>query len=232
MIFKNHIFENILYESFSPLILCTFVAKLFMITKILSLFIVVCSLIGFSNPSIIEKYLFSPYLIKNYKQHYRFLSHAFFHANFLHLFLNVWMLWTFGTILEEHNYPILFGEKLGRIYFLILFTGGIYASSIVEYFKNKNNPHYASLGASGAIESVIFSFIIINPFQWLYFFFIPMPAWVLGLLFLIFSFYMSKRKMPNDRIGHEAHFWGGIFGILFTFVVKPSLFKAYIDLIF
>ena len=203
-----------------------------MITKILSLFIVVCSLIGFSNPSIIEKYLFSPYRIKHYKQHYRFLSHAFFHTNFLHLFLNVWIFWSFGSILEEYNYPLLFGDKMSRIYYLILFTGGIYASSIAEYIRNKNNPQYASLGASGAIESVIFSFIIINPFQWLYFFFIPLPAWLLGLLFLAFSFYMSRKKMPGDIIGHEAHFWGGIFGIVFTFIIKPSLFFAYLDLIF
>jgi membrane associated rhomboid family serine protease len=202
-----------------------------MITKILSLFIVVCSLIGFANPSIIEKYIFSPYLIKHYKQHYRFLSHAFFHANFLHLFLNVWIFWMFGNVIE-YNYQLLFDEKLGKIYFLILFTGGIYASSIAEYIKHKNNPSYASLGASGAIEAVVFSFIIMNPFQWLYFFFIPMPAWILGLLFLIFSFYMSKRKLPNDRIGHEAHFWGAIFGIVFTFIIKPSLLLAYIDLIF
>lgn len=202
-----------------------------MITKILSLFIVVCSLIGFANPSIIEKYIFSPYLIKHYKQHYRFLSHAFFHANFLHLFLNVWIFWMFGNVIE-YNYQLLFDEKLGKIYFLILFTGGIYASSIAEYIKHKNNPSYASLGASGAIEAVVFSFIIMNPFQWLYFFFIPMPAWLLGLLFLIFSFYMSKRKLPNDRIGHEAHFWGAIFGIVFTFIIKPSLLLAYIDLIF
>ncbi|HPQ08360.1 MAG TPA: rhomboid family intramembrane serine protease [Bacteroidia bacterium] len=202
-----------------------------MITKILSLFIVVCSLIGFANPSIIEKYIFSPYLIKHYKQHYRFLSHAFFHANFLHLFLNVWIFWMFGNVIE-YNYQLLFDEKLGKIYFLILFTGGIYASSIAEYIKHKNNPSYASLGASGAIEAVVFSFIIMNPFQWLYFFFIPMPAWILGLLFLIFSFYMSKRKLPNDRIGHEAHFWGAIFGIVFTFIIKPSLLLAYFDLIF
>jgi membrane associated rhomboid family serine protease len=202
-----------------------------MITKILSLFIVVCSLIGFANPSIIEKYIFSPYLIKHYKQHYRFLSHAFFHANFLHLFLNVWIFWMFGNVIE-YNYQLLFDEKLGKIYFLILFTGGIYASSIAEYIKHKNNPSYASLGASGAIEAVVFSFIIMNPFQWLYFFFIPMPAWLIGLLFLIFSFYMSKRKLPNDRIGHEAHFWGAIFGIVFTFIIKPSLLLAYFDLIF
>jgi len=202
-----------------------------MITKILSLFIVVCSLIGFANPSIIEKYIFSPYLIKHYKEHYRFLSHAFFHANFLHLFLNVWIFWMFGSAIE-YNYQLLFDEKLGKIYFLILFTGGIYASSIAEYIKHKNNPSYASLGASGAIEAVVFSFIVMNPFHWLYFFFIPMPAWLLGLLFLIFSFYMSKRKLPNDRIGHEAHFWGAIFGIVFTFIIKPSLLFAYFDLIF
>lgn len=203
-----------------------------MITKILSLFIIVSSLIGFSNPQIIGKYLFSPFLIKHYRQHYRFLSHAFFHANWLHLFFNVWVFWSFGSYLEEYIYPMLFGEKMSRIYFLILFTGGIYASSIVEYIKHRDNPEYASIGASGAIESVVFSFIILNPKQIIYLFFIPMPAIVLGIVFLIFSFYMSKRKNPTDKIGHEAHFWGAIFGIIFTFIIKPSLLMNYIHLIF
>ncbi len=203
-----------------------------MITKILCIFIVINSLIGLSYPNVLNKYIFSPYLIKHSKQHYRFLSHAFFHANFLHLFLNVWMLWMFGDILENYSYPELFGERMGKIYYLILFTGGIYAASLSEYFKNKDNPMYASLGASGAIESIIFSFIIIHPFQTLVLFIIPMPAWLLGILFLGFSFFMSKKRMPNDRIGHEAHFWGGIFGIVFTIIIKHALVIQLFHLIF
>jgi membrane associated rhomboid family serine protease len=186
------------------------------------------------------KYLFHPYSIKHNKEHYRFLTHAFIHADTMHLALNVFSLWIFGYTVENVNYVDIFlsdpytisdeervhAIKLAKLAYIGLFTGGIYAASITEYLKNKNNPSYSSLGASGAIEAVIFSFIIIQPFQTLYLFVLPMPAWLLGVVFLAGSYYLSKRKTGDpeaDRIGHEAHFWGAIFGVVYTIALKPSL---------
>lgn len=189
--------------------------------------------IGFSvyamnNSDIKYKYLFHPYSIKQYNQHYRFLSHAFLHGDFLHLAFNMYALWMFGPIVEKQVLPLLsgtFGEpdnRMGMALYILLYTGSIYASSISEYFKNKNNPNYTSLGASGAVNSLIFCFITCSPRTQLGFFFIPMPAWLFGVLYLGISYYLSKRNSVGgavDRIGHEAHFWGAMFGILFTLVL-------------
>lgn len=201
--------------------------------------------IGFSvyamnNPEIKYKYIFHPYSINKYNQHYRFLSHAFLHGDFLHLAFNMYALWMFGPIIEEQVLPILLGhdgetnKKLGMAFFIILYTGAIYASSISEYFKNKNNPHYTSLGASGAVNALIFSYIACLPMSQLGFFFIPMPAWVFGILYLGISYYLSKRNTGNeavDRIGHEAHFWGAIYGIVFTVILGLLNKDVYFNLI-
>lgn len=198
--------------------------------------------IGFSvyamnKPDIKYKYIFHPYSIKHFNQHYRFLSHAFLHGDFIHLAFNMYALWIFGPIIEEQIYPILLGEsgepdhKLGSLFYILLYTGAIYAASISEYFKNRNNEHYSSLGASGAINALIFAFILFAPTAQLGFFFIPMPAWVFGIAYLGISFYLSKRNESHDsvdRVGHEAHFWGAIYGILFTGIIKPELFSNFI----
>ena len=204
------------------------------------------------------KYLFHPYSIKRNNEHYRFLTHAFIHGDTMHLIFNVFALYMFGYAVENSYYQLDNGDsmglytslfcrdpddpeevlratKLGRIAYLGLFTGGIYAASITEYFKNRNNPSYSSLGASGAIEAIIFSYIIIQPFTTLYLFVLPMPAWLLGVVFLGGSYYLSKRKTGNpeaDRVGHEAHFWGAIFGVIFTICLKPSLASEFITTIF
>jgi membrane associated rhomboid family serine protease len=140
----------------------------------------------------------------------------------------MYALWMFGPIVEKQVLPLLsgtFGEpdnRMGMALYILLYTGSIYASSISEYFKNKNNPNYTSLGASGAVNSLIFCFITCSPRTQLGFFFIPMPAWLFGVLYLGISYYLSKRNAGSgavDRIGHEAHFWGAMFGILFTLVL-------------
>ena len=201
--------------------------------------------IGFSvyamnNPEIKYKYIFHPYSINHYNQHYRILSHAFLHGDYLHLAFNMYALWMFGPIVEKGVLPILLGEsgepdkKLGIVFYILLYTGAIYASSISEYFKNKNNTHYTSLGASGAVNALIFSFITCSPMSQLGFFFIPMPAFVFGILYLGISYYLSKRRTGSDsvdRIGHEAHFWGAIFGILFTLILGLLNQEVYFRLI-
>lgn len=214
-----------------------------MVTTTLILVILGFSVYCFYDRSQMNKYLFHPYSIKNNNEHYRFLTHAFIHGDTLHLGLNIFSLWMFGYQVEESDFVNLFTEKYGeenafklaRLAYIGLFTGGIYAASITEYFRNRNNPSYSSLGASGAIEAIIFSFIIINPFQTLYLFVLPMPAWLLGVLFLAFTYYLSKRKTGDpetDRVGHEAHFWGAIFGFCYTIALKPELFTQFFKTIF
>jgi membrane associated rhomboid family serine protease len=198
------------------------------------------SVYAMSNPEIKFKYIFHPYSINHANQHYRFLSHAFLHGDYIHLAFNMYALWMFGPIIEKQILPILLGHdgepdnKLGMGLFIVLYTGAIYASSISEYFKNKENKYYTSLGASGAVNALIFSYITCLPMSQLGFFFIPMPAWVFGIVYLGISYYLSRRNTGNesvDRIGHEAHFWGAMFGILFTLIIGLLNQEVYFNLI-
>ncbi|MBL7936553.1 MAG: rhomboid family intramembrane serine protease [Bacteroidia bacterium] len=211
-----------------------------MITYAILFLTVGFSLYAMNNSEIKYKYIFHPYSINHFNQHYRFLSHAFLHGDYIHLAFNMYALWMFGPIVEKQVLPLLLGEvgepnaKLGMAFYILLYTGAIYASSISEYFKNKNNSHYTSLGASGAVNALIFSFITCSPMSQLGFFFIPMPAWVFGILYLGISYYLSKRNTGNDsvdRIGHEAHFWGAMFGILFTLIIGLLNQEVYFRLI-
>ena len=211
-----------------------------MITYAILILTVGFSLYAMNNHEIKYKYIFHPYSIKRYNQHYRFLSHAFLHGDYLHLAFNMYALWMFGPIVEKQVLPLLLGDvgepdpRMGMAFFILLYTGSIYASSISEYFKNKDDIHYTSLGASGAVNALIFSFITCSPMSQLGFFFIPMPAWVFGVLYLGISYYLSKRNTGNDsvdRIGHEAHFWGAMFGIIFTLILGLLNQDVYIRLI-
>lgn len=199
-----------------------------MITIVLLVLNVAFSVYAMERPDIKFKYIFHPYSIYHFGQHYRFLSHAFLHGSYLHLAFNMYALWIFGPVIEKKILPLLAGSfdapnhKLGTLYFILLYTGAIYASSISEYFKNRNNQYYTSLGASGAINALVFTYILCAPTSMLGFFFIPMPAWIFGVAYLAISYYLSKRKQGNqavDNIGHEAHFWGAIFGVIFTLVI-------------
>ncbi len=213
---------------------------MFTVTTAILAITCIVSFVSFSNQKLLDDLIFYPPAITHHHQWYRFITCGFIHADFMHLAFNMYALWMFGGIVEEQVFPILLshdGEpdrKMGMALYIILYTGAIYASSISEYFKNKENKYYTSLGASGAVNALIFSYITCLPMTKLGFFFIPMPAWVFGVLYLGISYYLSKRNTGNesvDRIGHEAHFWGAIFGILFTLTLGLLNKDVYFSLV-
>jgi membrane associated rhomboid family serine protease len=174
------------------------------------------SIHAFKNRDVFEKYLFNAYAIKHQKEQYRFLSHAFLHSDYAHLIINMFVLYSFGRILESGYFPLVFG-KFSSLIFILLYTGGIYASSIVDYFRHNENSNYNAVGASGAVSALVFSAILLNPNSSMGIIFIPfirLPSWIFGLLYLAYSFYMDKSK--NDNVAHGAHAWGAVFGFLFT----------------
>jgi membrane associated rhomboid family serine protease len=174
------------------------------------------SIHAFKNRDVFDKYLFNAYAIKHYNEKYRFLSHAFLHSDYPHLIINMFVLYSFGRILESGYFPLVFG-KFSTLIFILLYTGGIYASSIVDYFRHNENRYYNAVGASGAVSALVFSAILLNPSSSMGIIFIPfirLPSWVFGLLYLAYSFYMDKNK--NDQIAHGAHAWGAVFGFIFT----------------
>ena len=186
------------------------------------------SFVGFRDRGFFTRYLYNPYAVNhNKKEWYRVFTHAFLHADTMHLFFNMFSLYLFGLILEEQLFPHLFPHH-ATFYFIVLYVGGIMVSSFPAFEKQKNNPGYSSVGASGAVSAIVFSFILISPGSRMGFLFLPIeiPASIFGILYLVFSWYMGRRG--RDNIAHDAHMWGGIFGFVFTGCLKPSLFIEFV----
>jgi membrane associated rhomboid family serine protease len=203
-----------------------------MITTTIIAACIIFSLIAFNNNAVFEKYLFSSYAVTHYKQYYRIFTHAFLHGDYMHLAFNMYALYLFGDMLEQaFSLPQLFGSK-GPFLYSALYLGGIIFSSLPDLALHKNNSTYRSVGASGAVNAIVFSSILINPTMGMGLLFLPffIPAWAFGGLYLAYSWYMSKRG--GDNIGHNAHFYGALFGFLFTIVLRPSLFMNFINAIF
>ncbi len=181
------------------------------------------SILAFQKVELMNKYQFNPYDVKNKNEWIRFISHGFLHADWMHLFFNMFVLYNFGEAVE-HDFYYLFGFK-GYIYFLILYFGGIIFSVLPTYKKHQNDHYYNAVGASGAVSAVMFSFILFNPFQelCLYGVLCFKGIWW-ALAYLAYSYY--KAKNPDDNINHDAHFWGAIFGISFTIIAAPELIKS------
>jgi membrane associated rhomboid family serine protease len=200
-----------------------------MITYILLAINIGMSLMGFQNRNFFEKYLFRPYNVAhNRSQWYTVFTHTFLHANFPHLLFNMIALYSFGPALEKYEFARYFGGK-AEFYYILLYVGAIMVSSLPALEKYKDTYAYAAVGASGAVSAVVFSFILINPKAGIGFMFIPIPipAWIFGALFMAYSWYMSKHG--RDNIGHDAHLWGGLFGLALTLVLHPAFFSGFIN---
>lgn len=191
---------------------------------------VIVSLMAFNNVDFFQKLKFSAYLIKHKKQSWRFASYALVHADFFHLFVNMYVLYSFGGIVEQ-ILRVNFGLK-GILYYGLLYVGGVVFSTFWDYRKQKDNPYYTAVGASGAVSAIVFASILLYPGGSIFIFPIPfsLPSWVFGILYLIYSAYMGKRG--KDNIGHSAHFTGAIFGILFIAILLPETIGAFFSSIF
>lgn len=200
-----------------------------MITYYILIFTVVFSFLGFRDRAFFYKYLFNPQRIySDKKEWYTLITHAFLHVDYAHLFFNMFALYSIGLPLERDIFPVFFPGH-ARYYYIILYLGAIVVSSLPAYEKHKHDVSYSAVGASGAVSAVLFSFILTSPTATLGLLFlpIPIPAFIFGGLYLIAEWYMSKRGKSN--IGHEAHFWGGIFGIAFTILVHPQFVPMFFN---
>jgi len=190
----------------------------------------IISILAFKNRLLFDRLKFNAYQIKHRKEGWRFVSYAMVHAGWLHLLINMWVLYWFGQIVEK-QFRTSFGLK-GFVYYLLLYLGGVLFAVLFDFGKQKDNIYYNAVGASGAVSAVVFSSILIYPMGSLYLFPIPfaIPAWLFGILYLLYSAYMQKNV--RDNVGHSAHFWGAIFGIVFTLIVIPSVFSSFISYLF
>ena len=201
-----------------------------MITIIIIIASSVFSYIAFQQPNIMRRYDFTPYRIVHNKEYYRFFTHAFLHADWTHLIINMLVLFSFGSHIEKvFSYNEISGFfRFSGLAYIFLYAGGIFISTITTYFRHKNDPDYIAVGASGAVSAVVFASIFFSPFGKIYFFgIIPIPGIVFGILYLIYSSYMSRKG--GDNINHDAHFWGAVYGFIFPVLIDPSLIKVFLN---
>lgn len=174
---------------------------------------------------------FNAWMIHEKKQTYRFFTYGLIHAGWLHLIVNMFVLYSFGGYVEQ-AFKVIFGSGKGLLNYGMLYVGGIIFATLLDFGKQKNNPLYDAVGASGAVAAVLFSSILLMPTSTLFIFPIPfpIPAWLFGILYMIYSVYMSRKG--TDNIGHNAHILGALFGLVLTIILKPALVPAFIDQLF
>ena len=186
----------------------------FMNTVLIALIVVnvLISYKGFNDLSFFRKYEFHVGSIRSGEQ-IRMLSSGFLHVDITHLIFNLLTLWFFAPVVISY---------LGDFSFLIIYFGSLIFGSLLTMFFHKDDYGYRAVGASGAVTGVLYSAILLQPDMMLgIFFIIPMPAYIFGILYLLYSIYGMKAK--NDNIGHTAHFGGAIGGYMITLLKEPTL---------
>lgn len=208
-------------------------AHTFAVMSLTLIIIIITALIsvnGFNNRELFHKLDFSPYQVVQRKEWYRIVSHVLLHGDWMHLFVNMFVLFSFGSAVERSFEAIFEGRAI--FYFVLLYIGGAAFASLPAIQKHGNNPYYTAIGASGAVAAVLFTSIILNPMSKIYIIFIPIgiPAFLFGPLYIGLEYYLDKRG--GGRIAHDAHYWGAIFGFLFPIALEPKLFMNFIGQIF
>jgi len=179
------------------------------------------SVYAFFNAGLFDRMKFNAYAIRHHGEGWRFFTYGLIHADWIHLFINMFVLYSFGRAVTE-AYLYYFDVK-GYLFYLLLYIGGIVFSVLFDFGRHKDDMQYNAVGASGAVSAVLFASILMYPAGSVYLFPIPfpLPSVVFGAFYLVYSAVMAKRA--KDNIGHGAHFWGAIFGIAFTITLKPAL---------
>lgn len=171
------------------------------------------SLKGFNDLAFFRKFEFHIGSIRAGNQ-IRMITSGFLHADMGHLFFNMFTLFMFAPVVIDH---------FGGGSFLLIYMGSLIFGSLLTLLMHKNDYNYRAIGASGAVTGILYSAILIQPSMSLYLFFIPIPipAYIFGIGYLLYSIYGMRAK--NDNIGHTAHFGGVIGGYLLTLVKEPTM---------
>ncbi|WP_405567993.1 rhomboid family intramembrane serine protease [Polaribacter sp. Asnod6-C07] len=171
---------------------------------------------GFDDYSFLDKYKFQVGRVKG-DEKIRMLTSGFLHVDWMHLILNMYVLYMFGGFVTQ---------ILGTTSFLIIYFGSLLAGSLYALHYHKDEPYYSAVGASGAVSGIVYTSILLNPDMSLYLFFvpIPIPGYIFGVGYLLYSIYGMKKQVGN--VGHAAHLGGAIGGFVLTLILQPILFST------
>ncbi|WP_299818436.1 rhomboid family intramembrane serine protease [uncultured Pontibacter sp.] len=197
------------------------------VTIILIIITVAVSLYAWQNDSLMHKWIFQPYAVQRDNSWYRFITSGFLHADFTHLFFNMFTFFFFGGAVEQ-TFEMLFGPTTGILLYLLVYLGGIIVSDIPTFIKHRNDPPYRALGASGGVAAVVFSSILFYPTQDICLYAILcIPGFILGVLYVVYSYYQGKKM--GDNINHDAHLYGAIYGFVLSLILVPQAFPNFVS---
>lgn len=181
------------------------------------------SLAAFANRQLVERLVFRPYEFARGRNRHTIVTSAFVHADLPHLVFNMVTFYFFGARLLEH--------RIGTPLFVVLYVLGLLLSELRSCWKHRNNPQYASLGASGAISAVLFAAIVYYPTMNLYLFFaLPIPATVFAVSYLVYSWWSARQN--RGLINHDAHFGGAVVGLVFVAFTDPAAWGRALRMLF
>jgi len=190
------------------------------VASIIFVFTLITSIYAFNDPQIYGKFMLHPYSVSKGKKLYTFLTSGLIHADWMHLFFNMFTFYAFAFNLER---------TIGHWQFGVLYLVSLILSDVPTMVKHKNDFWYNSLGASGAISGVLFSYILFYPFAPLRIFPIPINIYaiIFGVFYLVYCWYASKNA--RDHINHDAHFFGALTGIIVTILLVPGIIPNFIS---
>lgn len=171
---------------------------------------------AFNNPRLLERLILWPPAIERHRQYERLVTHGFIHADAQHLLFNMITLFFFGRAIEP-----VFVAKIGVVGFVAFYLSAIVMAIMPTYFRHQHDSHYRSLGASGAVSAVLFSYILFAPWSLIFVFFLPVPAILYAVAYIGYSIWMDRRG--GDSINHSAHLWGAAYGVMFTLLMEPDV---------
>ncbi len=195
------------------------------ITYVILAITILVSYLSFQNRELFNKLSHHPYSVAQDKEYYRWITSGLVHGDWIHLGINMFVLWQFGgmveTILSQESF---FGATFGPIVFLLFYIFAIIAADIPYFAKHKNDPTRASVGASGAIAALLFVYMMFFPWQKVYLYgVIPIYTILGGIAYLAYETYAHKKNRAGDRTNHLAHLFGALFGIVGIIALKPSI---------
>lgn len=190
------------------------------------LIILLTSLISwqaFDKRRLADRLVLWPPALSRQRQYERLLTYGFVHADWPHLIFNMITLFFFGRMIEQ-----VMGQISGSpLTFPLFYLGALVVSILPSYLKNKDNPNWVSLGASGAVSAVLFAFILLSPWTLIFVLFIPAPAILYAVFYVGYSIWMDRQG--RDNINHSAHLAGAAFGVLFMLCMEPGIFNHFLQ---
>ncbi|MCC8361829.1 rhomboid family intramembrane serine protease [Lysobacter sp. A6] len=183
---------------------------------------VVVSWLAFERPRLLDRLTLWPPAIDKYRQYDRLVTHAFVHADWMHLLFNMITLFFFGPRAET-----FYADAAGPLAYPLFYIAAILVAILPTYARHRHDARYRSLGASGAVSAVLFTYVLLNPWGMIGVMFIPVPAIVFGVLYLGYSWWADQHG-AHGNVNHSAHFWGAAFGTACALVVDPSVFSTFL----